>query len=135
MRTLAALFVAVFLMGCGSSETVKKTLDMDTWEVIQIGAKSLENLDADQLPTMAFDLVKGQISGSTGCNTYSGAYSSDEFGAEIGSLAVTKKACPDMSTEDLFLKALENVARVDMGDDVLRMFDASGVEVLEARAK
>lgn len=135
MKVLAAVFVAMFLMGCGSSEVVKKTLDMNTWEIIQIGAKSLEDMDSDQLPTMMFDLAKGQISGSTGCNSYSGSFSSDEFGVEMGEMAVTKKACPDMTTETMFLEALGNVARIDLGDDMIRMFNASGVEVLEGRAK
>lgn len=135
MKVLAAVFVAMFLMGCGSSEVVKKTLDMNAWEIVQIGAKSLEGMDSDQLPTMMFDLVKGQVSGSTGCNSYSGSFSSDEFGVEMGETAVTKKACPDMATETMFLEALGNVARIDLGDDMIRMFNASGVEVLEGRAK
>lgn len=135
MRILAALFATVFLMGCGSSEVIKKTLDMNAWEVVQIGAKSLEDMDSDQLPTMAFDMAKGQISGSTGCNSYSGSFSADEFGTEIGPVAATKKACPDMKIETMFLEALGNVARIDMGDDMIRLFNASGVEVMEARAK
>lgn len=135
MRILAAVLAALLLVGCGSSEAVKKTLDMNTWEVIQIGAASLEDLSADQLPTMAFDLAKSQISGSTGCNSYSGSFTSDDTGMKMGPMAVTKKACPDMTTEDQFLKALGTIARVDMDDDLLRAFNASGVEVLEARAR
>ena len=135
MKVFAGLVVALALIGCGSSAPVVRTLNMNAWEVMQIGGTSLEDLNSDMRPTMVFDTTTMQVAGTTGCNSYSGSYSMDEFGVEIGPVAATKKACPDMTTEDIFLKALSNVARIDQGDDVLRLFDASGVEVMEAQAK
>jgi len=135
MKVVAGLALALLLVGCGSSAPVVRTLNMNPWEVVQIGATSLEDLSSEMRPTMVFDTTKMQVAGTTGCNSYSGSYSMDEFGVEIGPVAATKKACPDMKTEDLFLKALSEVARIDLGEDGIKMFDASGVEVMKAEAK
>jgi heat shock protein HslJ len=42
-------------------------------------------------PTIAF--AEGRVSGSAGCNTYSGSYSVDGSSLELGTLAATSMAC------------------------------------------
>jgi len=66
----------------------------------------------------------GQLSGSSGCNTYNGSYTLEGNAITIGPLATTKMACPDdiMAQEQQFLAALASAAKVSVeaGQPVLR---------------
>ncbi len=134
--TIATIVVATFsLMACSSSKEVKTDPTSAAWRVIQIGAKNLEGMDASMLPTMAFDPSKLTVSGSTGCNNYTGPYDNDLTALRFKNLAVTKKACSDMTVETAFLDALSKAAKMKVEDDVLTLFDAAGTELLKAKAQ
>jgi heat shock protein HslJ len=77
------------------------------------------------------------VSGSAGCNTYSGEYSNDINALSFGKVAVTKKMCPGeaMSIETQFLDVLNKTAKMKVEDNDLMLFDASGVEILKAKAQ
>lgn len=134
LRVLSVIAVAVLMYGCGSSDSSKSaaTLDMHTWEVVQIGAEGLELVPEEERPTFKFDSKTMKVSGSTGCNTYNGGYDLDLGGMHFGPAAVTKKACSDMTIETAFLDALKKTAKVDFDNSMLKLIDASGLELLEA---
>jgi heat shock protein HslJ len=58
---------------------------------------------------------EGRVSGSTGCNRFSGAYSQDGDALTIGTLATTRRAClPEvMQREQQFLALLGKVRHVE----------------------
>lgn len=71
----------------------------------------------------------GTISGSGGCNTYSGQYTTS--GADqitIGALASTKMACPEpaMQIEQMYFAALGNVSTYQIEGTTLTLRDADG---------
>ena len=53
----------------------------------------------------------GRISGSTGCNNFSGSYTQNATGLKIGALATTRRACVPalMNQEMAFLKIMQDV--------------------------
>ena len=71
----------------------------------------LEELDGstlvDTFPTIAFG-GDGSVTGSAGCNTFSGTYAVDGTSLGVGPLGTTKMACadPTMFVESAFLAAL-----------------------------
>jgi heat shock protein HslJ len=74
----------------------------------------------------------GSLSGSAGCNTYSGTYTLDVDALTVGPLATTKMACADdvMAQEAAFLTAMEGVATSSIEGSRLTLFDGSGAPLL-----
>ncbi|MEZ4769238.1 MAG: META domain-containing protein [Caldilineales bacterium] len=81
--------------------------------------------------TVAFG-GSGELTGSGGCNTYSGGYSVNGTSLTVGPLASTEMACePDvMDQEQLYLAALQSAASFDLPGGQLVLFDAAGQEIL-----
>lgn len=78
--------------------------------------------------TLAFG-TDGRVSGSTGCNRFSGPYTTGPDGAlEVGPLGVTKRMCPpeQMEQERVMLQILDTVARAALEDGQLVLSNATG---------
>jgi heat shock protein HslJ len=86
-----------------------------SWDVHSYnnGIQAVVSLVAGSSITVEFG-ADGVVSGSSGCNTYSGAYTSDGVGSiTIGPLASTRMMCGDpavMEQEALFLTAMQTAA-------------------------
>ncbi|MUP47443.1 META domain-containing protein [Gramella sp. BOM4] len=83
-----------------------------SWELNYMAAtaKPMDSLFPRLKPTMIIDTRKSQISGTTGCNNFSGSLSIDGNQFNLGeAIALTKKMCPDMTGEEAFIKNLERV--------------------------
>lgn len=78
----------------------------------------------------------GRASGSSGCNTFTGAYKASGTAITIGPLASTRKMCADadiMSQEQLFLKALQAGTKIELRGDDLRLRNATGATQVHFR--
>ena len=77
-------------------------------------------------PTAVFRLI--QVSGDTGCNNFSGPYTTNGNVAAIGPLATTRLACPEDLTlqETQLLAAFQGVARVESRGAQLALQDRNG---------
>lgn len=121
---LGALLV---LTACTGTSSGTPQLNGTSWIVSSIsGAATL----SDQQPTLAF--ADGRVSGSTGCNTLSGAYTQNGDGVTFSPMAVTQMACPEpvMSQESAFLAAMNKVARASGDASIVRLLDAAGETLL-----
>jgi heat shock protein HslJ len=79
--------------------------------------------------------TEGKISGSAGCNSYSGGYThSGQNGISIGPLATTLMFCGEpgvMDQETAYLANLQAAKSYEMtGDGKLHLMDAAGMPVL-----
>lgn len=72
----------------------------------------------DTIPTIAFDR-DGTVSGSAGCNTFSGSYQQEGASLRFGPLGSTKMGCadPTMLVESTFLAALAGTTDWSVGED------------------
>jgi heat shock protein HslJ len=71
----------------------------------------------------------GSVSGSAGCNTYRGAFTTENDALSIGPLATTRMACPEpiLEQEGQFLAALEATSQFAIqADQRLTLRDADG---------
>jgi heat shock protein HslJ len=79
--------------------------------------------------TLAF-LEDGNVTGSSGCNRYFGAYVVNGDSIQIGPLATTRAFCPEpagiMDQEAEFLTALQSAATFSIRDDMLDLRTAEG---------
>jgi heat shock protein HslJ len=78
----------------------------------------------------------GQLSGSSGCNRFHGAFTAEGFKLKIQPLATTRMACEDevMAQEQAFLRALESATTWAIDRGMLDVHRADGERVLTASA-
>jgi heat shock protein HslJ len=76
----------------------------------------------------------GRLSGSAGCNNYTGTYTTDRSAIEIAQPGATKKACGEpagvMEQEAAYLAALPKAARFEVDGDSLQLLTARGTIVV-----
>jgi heat shock protein HslJ len=112
----------------GSSPTA---LAGKSWEVIGVnnGKQAVASVINGTTLTMDFG-AGGQVSGSAGCNNYSGSYETNGDQIKFGPLAVTQKMCGEpegvMGQEANFLKALQNAAKFKIAGNKLEIRSADG---------
>jgi len=88
------------------SEAVVSDLAGTGWVLEELGGATLVDVE----PTVTFG-GDGTVTGSSGCNTFSGTYTLDGATVSFGPLATTKMACsdPTMFVESAFLAAMAGV--------------------------
>lgn len=101
-----------------------------TWQATGINndAEAVVSDETTSGVTMAFG-DDGTVSGSGGCNTFTGSYSTTDDGQiEFGAIASTLMACDDtlMTTEQQFFAALEQVTTYTIEGTTLNLRDADG---------
>lgn len=96
---------------------------------INNGKEAVVSMAGVEKATMVFG-EDGQASGSGGCNTFSGTFTTtDPDGLSFGPLAATEMACADgsaMQIEQEYFAALANVATYQLEADRLTLRDAAG---------
>jgi heat shock protein HslJ len=132
-RAFGLLVVATLsLVSCSSGDE----LDGTSWQAVELGPRPTV---PDVVSTIAFE--DGEVSGSGGCNTYSGtyearasggAYGPDENTISINDVGGTEIACEDlvMAQEAAFYDALTNATTYSLVVDRLELLD--GDEILVA---
>ena len=111
-------------------EPASNELGGTSWEVIGYnnGKEAVVSVIIDTSMTAVFS-TEGQLSGSSGCNNYTGSYTTDGDTIAIGPLAVTRKLCDDplvMEQENAFLSALETAATYKITGDKLELRTEEG---------
>jgi heat shock protein HslJ len=78
------------------------------------------------------EFTTDQISGSSGCNRFSGGYTADGNTIDIGPLASTAMACVGqaMAVEADYLARLDEAATFSIGDGTMTLSDKAGQVVL-----
>ena len=120
-------------------EAVSTDLTGTSWTVTSYnnGRQAVVGVLADTTLTILFG-ESGQISGSGGCNNYSGSFKSDGVSTiEIGPLISTMMACADpegvMDQETQFLAALQAATVYRIDGSTLEMRDAEGALQVQAQ--
>jgi len=89
-------------------------------------------IETEGMLTADFD-NEGMLSGSGGCNSYSGPYSTDGDAIEIGPIASTERACLEpegiMEQESLYLAALQTAATYSVRGETMEMRTEGGALV------
>jgi heat shock protein HslJ len=122
------------------TETAPLTLTGVTWTVTTYnnGKQAVVSLLADTELTLIFG-EDGSVSGSAGCNQYTGGYTVDGSAIKIGPLAATMMMCGEpegvMEQEAQYLAALQAATTFAIPGDVLELRDDSGALMVSAVAQ
>jgi heat shock protein HslJ len=122
------MILAISLVGCGGVADGPALQDTQ-WVLVTLGG---EPPLSDTAPSA--DFSTDEISGSTGCNTYFGAYTVDGSEITIGDVASTEMWCtePDgvMDQEQAFLAALRSATGYRLSGAQLELLDPTGRMIL-----
>ncbi len=102
------------LHGCGGKILPPDTLAGSNWTFVSIGGVTV----AKDSPT-AVQFDGNRISGSAGCNRFSGGYSADGGTLTAGPLMATEMACPGAGStqENAFFKLMAAPVSLTFADD------------------
>jgi heat shock protein HslJ len=101
--------LALALIACtaiGSATAAEhKGLAGTSWQLLQLGSTGALS---ENLPTLTFS-TDGKVSGTGGCNTFTGSVTESGMNIKFGAIAATKKACSQEvnAQEAAYFKALE----------------------------
>lgn len=132
LATSALLFI--FLIGAVSCKTTQKAseavLATTTWEMSMLNGETPNPADFKRrLPTASFS-ADSKISGSGGCNGYSGTYTIREDGSfKTDKVISTKMYCEDAKGENNFFRALGKADKIKAEKNKITLL-SEGKEVL-----
>jgi copper homeostasis protein (lipoprotein) len=120
-----------------SFEAQSRDLSGTSWKVTDVnnGREAVVSVLQGSSLTLSFSR-DGMVSGSAGCNQYSGKFTADGERVILQALASTRKTCPQpakvLEQEAAFLRALQSSARARIEGDRLELRDAHGALMVGA---
>ncbi|MFB9293203.1 META domain-containing protein [Persicitalea jodogahamensis] len=114
------LYLAQKLDLNASKTTASPTSLSGSWEANTVtgGPAPFDQLYPDKKPTLNFDLTANRVSGTTGCNQFSGPIKIDGKQIQFSDqMVMTRMMCPGEG-EATFLKTLKSVNRFALSPDV-----------------
>jgi heat shock protein HslJ len=106
--------------GCGGKILTPTELAGTNWSFASIGGVAVA---ADRPTALQFD--GNRLSGSAGCNRFSGTYSVDGGTLKAGPLMATEMACPGMELEQAFFKLMATPVSLTFADDGMLILTGS----------
>jgi heat shock protein HslJ len=106
------------------------------WQAVEIDGSPVPADQSKREPHLVLDAA-GRVSGSTGCNRFTGSYQQDGNGFHFTPLAVTKMACPPPldALERSFLQAMAATAALRQSGNALELLDTAGQVRLRLQAR
>ncbi len=92
----------------------------------------LSSLDgAEFAATATIDIgTQGQVTGNAPCNSYNATQSAPYPWFELGPIAATRRACPELEAEAAFLTALGAMTLVEVAGNTLILSNTDGGEMV-----
>ncbi len=140
-------YFALYLLACALSGPARaadpvttevdpesSTIEGPSWQLLAYRSDTaLANVLTKSRPTR-FQFAGGRMSGNTGCNQLTGAYTLDGSIVTIGTgLAATQMGCPQplMKQEKAIIQTLKSVATYRREGDRMELLDAHGAALLQ----
>ena len=126
--SLCIVCTILTVVACGTSGSA---LDQNKWSLNSYGEQNNPEqvLDGTEI-TATFDKGKGEVSGSSGCNTYFASYEIDGNNLSISNLAWTERACLSpvgiMEQEQDFISLLADSESFQVDDTSLTISRSNG---------
>ena len=115
--TIAALYGKDTLIGCGLNIYDKRI--NGKWLLNKINGKNIPTqLDQNTIPQLDINGELNTISGSTGCNRFSGKFVLRNYKVHMGIMATTKIACPS-AMEAAFLTVFNHIISYQLSNNTL----------------
>lgn len=128
--TLLTIF-SISLSSC-SPKPSASDLTNTSWHLVSYGPADQQISATDGVTTLVQFSLDGQVSGSLGCNQFSGQYNVKGDKITFDQLLSTLIACPkpQMSQESVAFQVLSGTVRFELSGNSLVIFDESGQNAL-----
>jgi copper homeostasis protein (lipoprotein) len=110
---------------------VQSLLVNTRWRPLRIGEQRVTVTGQEKEPWFLLDPKAKRVTGSGGCNRFTGSFESGAGTLTFGPFAGTRMACPSMDRETAFLRALEGTKRFRLAGRRLDLEDAAGAVLME----
>lgn len=125
----ASLALTIGTTAAAQSKVGGTTLVGPYWKAIELAGKPVPTQDAKREAHLIFQPAN-RVSGSDGCNRFTGSYELKGDAITFGQLAATQMACVDIGEIDrAFGDALKNARKMTVVADRLQLSDANGARV------
>lgn len=113
---LSAISILSLLLSVSCKPSQDREIKNTTWKVDEMRTENGVELDIKtNTPYITFQ-DSARVSGNAGCNVFFGEYNVKGGELSFGRLGVSMMMCPDMNTETVFLKNLEQVRKFEIKD-------------------
>ncbi len=104
--------------GGGSATVAKDALMEKYWKLIELDGKGLTVSDSNRRePHLILKKEGAAVTGSSGCNSFSGTYELTQKGITFSQMIATRMACPDMTVEKALLQLFSEVDSYTISSD------------------
>jgi len=125
MFKVAWAAVPLALMGYCADETISGYADATTtYRLVELDGAAFDAQATIRFPE------EGRIAGSGPCNAFSAQQGAPYPWFDVGPIAATKRACPDLAAEAAFFAALAEMTLSEVAGPVLILSNDSGRELL-----
>jgi heat shock protein HslJ len=128
--------LAALVLTFGSPAQAACELVNTYWQAVEIDGSPVAAAPSQREPHLLFH-HQGRVTGSTGCNRFTGSYQQEGKGLRFTPLAVTKMACPPPldALERSFLQAIAVIAAMQQSGNTLELLDSAGQVRLRLQAR
>lgn len=126
---LLLVFAVILFASCANTNE-QKTIN-GNWEVKSIKGQS----DFQRTPNFIINLEASKIAGFAGCNQFFGTIKIEKNNITLNQLGSTRMMCPDMTTEDLFLKTLSDIKSFSFNKTNLEFLSESNDVLMVLKTK
>jgi heat shock protein HslJ len=127
--TLLGTLAVLLMVGAGPAAAGPEAALTGTyWRALAIDGSPAAPLPKKREAHMMFSAVGRRVSGSTGCNRFTGTFTQNGDSLSFSPLAITKMACPPPldAQEQAFLAALQASTAMHLAGNTLELKDAAG---------
>ena len=136
LLTILIASISLLAVACNSSKSATDSLSLtqNHWVLVEINGQPVIHEGANQQASLEFTADGNKVTGSTGCNRMFGTFAlSGDEKIQFKGIGSTKIACPDMTVETNFLKALSATNAYGIsGKELLLKHDETVVARLRA---
>jgi copper homeostasis protein (lipoprotein) len=106
------------------------------WKLVEVMGKTVPHPEGRMPAHMVLNAEEKRVAGNAGCNSFFSTYELDEATSRLRfeQAGSTMMACPDMSIEDAFMKALQEVDNYSLADGKLSLNKARMAPLLRFEA-
>lgn len=130
------VLIALSITAC-SAKPDAFSLAGTSWKLVSYGPVEAQTFAAEEIDTQIDFSADGKVSGTVGCNRFSGSYELKEDQLTFGPLMATKMACPDlpMTQEIVAFGVMVGTVKIELSENQLTIFSKDGTQQIILQKK
>lgn len=123
------LLVLTIILFTSCENKAQRTI-AGNWEVLSVN----DLTEFEFAPNFIINLETMKVAGYSGCNRFFGSIKTDENNLIFEKMGGTRKVCPDMTSENLFLMAMQKVKSFSFENENLQLLSDTNEVIISLKA-